>query len=68
MGGFWSALLVANFRSSPAVPWSVPVMAFLLWLMNRVASLKAISRLAVVKFPGTTETKFVNSFLCSICI
>jgi hypothetical protein len=33
MGGIWSALLVANLRSSPAVPWSVPVMAFLLWLM-----------------------------------
>src|SRR5271156_4107183 len=32
-GGIWSALLVANLRSSPAVPWSVPAMAFLLWLM-----------------------------------
>jgi membrane protease YdiL (CAAX protease family) len=31
-GGIWSALLVANLRSSPAVPWSVPVMALLLWL------------------------------------
>jgi len=31
-GGIWSALLVTNLRSSPAVPWSVPVMAFLLWL------------------------------------
>jgi membrane protease YdiL (CAAX protease family) len=32
-GGIWSALLVTNLRSSPAVPWSVPVMAVLLWLM-----------------------------------
>jgi membrane protease YdiL (CAAX protease family) len=32
-GGIWSALLVANLRSSPAVPWSVPVMIVLLWLM-----------------------------------
>jgi membrane protease YdiL (CAAX protease family) len=32
-GGIWSALLVANLRSSPAVPWSVPVMTLLLWLM-----------------------------------
>jgi membrane protease YdiL (CAAX protease family) len=32
-GGIWSALLVANLRSSPAVPWSVPVMTVLLWLM-----------------------------------
>jgi membrane protease YdiL (CAAX protease family) len=32
-GGIWSALLVTNLRSSPAVPWSVPVMALLLWLM-----------------------------------
>jgi membrane protease YdiL (CAAX protease family) len=31
-GGFWSALLVTNLRSSPAVPWSVPAMALLLWL------------------------------------
>jgi membrane protease YdiL (CAAX protease family) len=32
-GGIWSTLLVANLRSSPAIPWSVPVMAILLWLM-----------------------------------
>jgi membrane protease YdiL (CAAX protease family) len=32
-GGIWSALLVANLRSSPAVPWSVLAMALLLWLM-----------------------------------
>ena len=32
-GGIWSTLLVTNLQSSPAVPWSVPVMAFLLWLM-----------------------------------
>jgi membrane protease YdiL (CAAX protease family) len=32
-GGVWSALLVANLRTSPAVPWSVLAMALLLWLM-----------------------------------
>lgn len=32
-GGIWSGLLVANLRSSQAVPWSVPAMALLLWLM-----------------------------------
>jgi membrane protease YdiL (CAAX protease family) len=32
-GGIWSALLVANLRSSPVVPWSVPAMVLLLWLM-----------------------------------
>jgi len=32
-GGVWSVLLVANLRGSPAIPWSVPVMAILLWLM-----------------------------------
>ena len=32
-GGIWSALLVTNLRSIPAVPWSVPAMALLLWLM-----------------------------------
>lgn len=31
-GGIWSGLLVTNLRSSPAVPWSVPGMALLLWL------------------------------------
>jgi membrane protease YdiL (CAAX protease family) len=32
-GAIWTALLIANLRSSPAVPWSVPIMALLLWLM-----------------------------------
>ena len=32
-GGIWSALLVTNLRRSPAVPWSVPAMALMLWLM-----------------------------------
>jgi len=32
-GGLWSALLITNLKSAPAVPWSVPVMALLLWLM-----------------------------------
>ena len=31
-GGIWSALLVLNLGTSAAVPWSVPVMALLLWL------------------------------------
>jgi hypothetical protein len=36
-GGIWSALLVTNLRSTPAVPWSVPAMALLLavaWCSN----------------------------------
>jgi membrane protease YdiL (CAAX protease family) len=32
-GGIWSAMLVINLQTSPAVPWSVPAMALLLWLM-----------------------------------
>src|ERR1700730_8376409 len=32
-GAVWSALLVTNLRSRPAIPWSVPAMALLLWLM-----------------------------------
>ena len=32
-GGIWSALLITNLRSSPVVPWSVPTMALVLWLM-----------------------------------
>ncbi len=29
----WGILLVANLRSSPAIPWSVAVMAVVLWLL-----------------------------------
>jgi membrane protease YdiL (CAAX protease family) len=32
-GGIWSALLVTNLQRSPAIPWSVPVMALLVWMM-----------------------------------
>jgi membrane protease YdiL (CAAX protease family) len=31
--GVWVALLVANLRTNPAIPWVVPVMAAVLWLM-----------------------------------
>jgi membrane protease YdiL (CAAX protease family) len=30
-GGIWTALLVANLATSPAVPWSVAAMALVLW-------------------------------------
>ena len=29
----WGALLLSNLRISPAIPWAVPVMAVVLWLM-----------------------------------
>ncbi len=32
-GGIWSFLLVANLQKGPSIPWSVPAMALLLWLM-----------------------------------
>jgi membrane protease YdiL (CAAX protease family) len=31
--GVWGALLVANLKTNPAIPWAVPVMAAVLWLM-----------------------------------
>jgi len=31
-GGIWAGLLITNLRTAPAVPWSVPAMALLLWL------------------------------------
>jgi len=31
--GVWAALVAANLSSSPAVPWAVPAMALVLWLM-----------------------------------
>jgi membrane protease YdiL (CAAX protease family) len=32
-GGVWTALLMSNLATSPAVPWAVAVMALLLWVM-----------------------------------
>jgi membrane protease YdiL (CAAX protease family) len=34
-GGIWTALLGVNLATSPAIPWSVAVMALLLWLLWR---------------------------------
>jgi membrane protease YdiL (CAAX protease family) len=34
-GGIWTALLVANLRVSPSIPWAVPVMAAFLWALWR---------------------------------
>jgi len=34
-GGVWSGILIANLRSSPSIPWSVPLMGILLWLAWR---------------------------------
>ena len=31
-GGIWTVLLLANLRTSPTIPWSVPLMGVLLWL------------------------------------
>src|SRR5258708_25179598 len=31
--GVWATLVTANLASTPGIPWSVPVMAVLLWLM-----------------------------------
>ncbi len=33
--GIWSALVVANLASSATVPWAIPAMAAVLWLMWR---------------------------------
>ena len=30
--GLWSALVVANLRTGAVIPWSVPLIAILLWL------------------------------------
>src|SRR5271156_5873992 len=31
--GVWSALIVANLATTPAIPWAVAVMAVVLWLI-----------------------------------
>lgn len=31
-GAIWTALLLTNLRTSPVIPWSVPLMAILLWV------------------------------------
>jgi hypothetical protein len=35
--GLWAILLVANLRTSPAVPWAVVTMAMSLWIMWQYA-------------------------------
>src|SRR5207253_2992040 len=32
-GGVWGGLLITNLRASPRVPWAVPVMAAVLWIL-----------------------------------
>ncbi|SRR6266566_3762373 len=32
-GGVWTLLLMSNLATSPTIPWSVAVIAFLLWIM-----------------------------------
>lgn len=34
-GGVWTALMVANIRTAPSIPWAVVAMAALLWLAWR---------------------------------
>ena len=36
--GLWSAPVVANLRTGAAIPWAVPIMAILLWLMLQYLS------------------------------
>ena len=31
-GGIWTVLLLTNLQTTPAIPWSIPFMALLLWL------------------------------------
>lgn len=31
--GIWSALITTNLRVTPAIPWAVPVMAIVLWII-----------------------------------
>jgi membrane protease YdiL (CAAX protease family) len=31
--GIWSAILIVNLKSTPSIPWAVPAMIVLLWLM-----------------------------------
>ncbi len=33
VSGVWAALLIANLRLSPAIPWSAAIMALLLWAL-----------------------------------
>ena len=46
--GLWAALLVANLRMTPAVPWSVVAMAVLLWILWQYAGGRW--------WPGTTSS------------
>ncbi len=33
--GIWTGLLIANLHSTPAIPWSIPIMAMVLWVIWR---------------------------------
>src|SRR5207248_7097977 len=33
LGAIWTVLITINTATSPAIPWAVAVMAFLLWVM-----------------------------------
>src|ERR1041384_6069761 len=34
-GGIWTALLIGNLSTTPAIPWSVAAMAIVLWVIWR---------------------------------
>jgi membrane protease YdiL (CAAX protease family) len=33
--GVWTALITSNLITSPTIPWAIPVLAFVLWLMRQ---------------------------------
>lgn len=67
-GGVWSALLVVNLRTTPAIPWSVPLMATLLWLAWRQLGRTPVrrARLRALKVPKPVFTWALIAGLLSI--
>src|SRR6266571_2810716 len=42
--GVWGVLLVGNLRTTPTIPWAVPAMTVVLWLMWRYLGGKWLRR------------------------
>jgi len=71
-GAIWAALGITNLKTSPAIPWSVPIMALLLWLMWRYLGGKgppqqtSATRRQLLRANAVSGRVFVWSFLAGV--
>ena len=71
--GVWTALLVVNLRTTPAVPWAVVAMAVLLWAMWQYAggrwwpSLTSPARRASLRATPVSPHVFTMALVAGAC-